>query len=133
VKDPDLTEGKADTRPDAVIPVLEEKLEVRKRRTRKGVRVRKSVQERAVTVDEPEVHQEVEVTRVPVGRVVDGPMDSYAEGDTTVIPVVEEEIVVQKRWVLREEVRIAKRGVTRHAPKRVVLRSESAHIEPLDD
>ncbi len=133
MKDPTVTEDKADTRPDAVIPVMEERLNVRKRKTRKGVRVRKSVQERAVTVDEPEVHEDVDVTRLAVGRVVDGPMDSYTEGDTTVIPVVDEEVVVQKRWVLREEIRVAKRGVTRRAPKRVVLRSESARIEPLDD
>ena len=48
----------------------------------------------------------VEVTRVPTGRVVDEAPAARAEGDTTVIPIVEEQFVVVKQLVVVEELHI---------------------------
>ena len=55
--------------------------------------------------------QTVEVTRVPVDREVDAPPAIRTEGDVTVVPVLEEVLVIEKRLVLKEEIRI--RRVTR--------------------
>ena len=59
----------------AVVPVLAEELEVHTRVVETGkVRLTKVVHERKVQVDEPLWREEVEVTRVPIPRVVEGPV-----------------------------------------------------------
>src|SRR5262245_9293205 len=47
--------------------------------------------------------EHVQIERVPVNRSVDGPISPRFEGDTLVIPVVDD--VVKSRMVLREEIR----------------------------
>jgi len=78
-----------------VIPVVVEELEVRKRTVETGRgRIRKTVTEREEVIDEPLLKEEVRVERVPVHRVVDGPVSVRQEGDTVIIPIVEEVLVV---------------------------------------
>ncbi len=43
---------------------------------------------------------------MPVGRVVDEAPAARAEGDTTIIPVVEERLVVVKQLFLVEEIHV---------------------------
>lgn len=123
----------AGTEATTTVPVVEEVLDVGKRKTTSTVRVTKQVQEREAVVEAPAVHQEVAVERVPINRVVEGPLSTRVEGDTTVIPVLEEEVFIEKRWILREEIRITKTEVSRLERKSVVLKQESAHIEPWGD
>lgn len=72
--------------------------------------------------------EEVQVERVPVNRVVDEPFGQYQEGDTTIIPVFEEVLVVEKRLMLKEEVRITRRRKTRDEHRDVRLRAERVRI-----
>lgn len=51
------------------------------------------------------------------------------EGDTTIIPVVEEQLVVEKRLVLVEEIHVVRRTGTMVQNIPVALRSERAEIE----
>jgi uncharacterized protein (TIGR02271 family) len=114
----------------AVVPVLAEELEVQKRRVETGtVRLTKVVHEREVEVDEPLWREEVEVTRVPMQRVVEGPVPVREEHGTTIISVVEEVLVVEKRWMLREEIHIRKQRSEAHQPQRITLRSEEVQVE----
>jgi uncharacterized protein (TIGR02271 family) len=114
----------------AVVPVLAEDLEVQKRRVETGkVRLTKVVHEREALVDEPLWREEVEVTRVPMQRVVEGPVPVREEHDTTILSVVEEVLVVEKRWMLREEIHIRKQRVETHQPQRITLRSEEVQVE----
>jgi uncharacterized protein (TIGR02271 family) len=114
----------------AVVPVLAEDLEVQKRSVETGkVRITKVVHEREALVDEPLWREEVEVTRVPMQRVVEGPVPVREENDTTIISVVEEVLVVEKRWMLREEIHIRKQRVETHQPQRITLRSEEVQVE----
>jgi len=113
-----------------VLPVIEEALEVHTSPVETGrVRVRKIVHEREEVVDPPLLHDEVVVERVPINRVVDGPISVRSEEDTLVIPLLEEVLVVEKRLLLKEEVRITKRRVETHMPQRVTLRREEAVVE----
>jgi uncharacterized protein (TIGR02271 family) len=113
-----------------VVPVLMEELEVQKRPVETGkVRITKVVHERETVVDEPLWHDNVAVTRVPMQRVVDGPVPVREENGTTVISVVEEVLVVEKRWMLREEIHIRKQRVETHQPQRITLRSEDVQVE----
>jgi uncharacterized protein (TIGR02271 family) len=113
-----------------VVPVLAEDLEVQKRSVETGkVRITKVVHEREALVDEPLWREEVEVTRVPMQRVVEGPVPVREENDTTIISIVEEVLVVEKRWMLREEIHLRKQRLETHQPQRITLRSEDVQVE----
>jgi uncharacterized protein (TIGR02271 family) len=122
-------------REQTVIPVLQEELNVGTRRVEvdAGVRVEKTVEEREERVDEPLTREEVDVERVAVNRPVDGPVAVRYEGDTMIVPVLEEVVVVEKRLMLKEEIRITRRRREFHAPQRVVLRREHATVERIED
>jgi uncharacterized protein (TIGR02271 family) len=114
-------------------PLLAEELQVGKRRveTGGGVRLHKSVTEREEVLDQPLLHDELVVEHVPIGRVVAAdavPRVRY-EGDTLVVPVLEEVLVVQKQLLLKEELRVTRKQNEVHAPQTVVLRSEQIKIE----
>lgn len=50
----------------------------------------------------------VEVERIPVNQETDAPPQVHQEGDTLVVPVVEEILVVTKRYRVIEEVRVTR-------------------------
>jgi uncharacterized protein (TIGR02271 family) len=113
-----------------VVPVLAEELEVQKRLVETGkVRMTKVVHERETLVDEPLFHDTVAITRVPMQRVVDGPVPVREDNGTTIISVVEEVLVIEKRWMLREEIHICKQRLETHQPQRITLRSEDVQVE----
>ena len=115
------------------VPVVEERAVVRKRRMVTGaVRVRTEVRTAEEVVDAPLAVERVEVERVPLDRWLDAPVPVRREGDTTVITLHEEVVVVGKRLRATGEVRITRRTSTRHSPERVTLRREEAVVERLD-
>jgi uncharacterized protein (TIGR02271 family) len=113
-----------------VVPVLVEELELQKRLVETGkVRITTVVHEREAVVDEPLLHDTVTITRVPIQRVVDGPVPVREEHGTTILSVVEEVLVVEKRWMLREEIHIHTQRIETHQPQRITLRSEDVQVE----
>jgi uncharacterized protein (TIGR02271 family) len=113
-----------------VLPVTQEAIEVHTTPVETGhVRIRKVVHEREETVDPPLLHDEVVVEYIPVNRVVDGPIPVRSEENTLVIPLLEEVLVVEKRLLLKEEVRVTTRRVETHTPQQVTLRREEAIVE----
>jgi uncharacterized protein (TIGR02271 family) len=116
-----------------VLPVIEEAIEVHTSPVEKGrVRIRKVVREREEVVDPPLLRDEVVVERVPINRVVEGPVSVRSEEDTLIVPLLEEVLVVEKRLLLKEELRITKRRVETRAPQRVTLRREEAVMERIN-
>lgn len=83
-----------------------------------ALEVRKTVQTVTQELDVPVRYEEATVERMPVNRVLaeDEQPAQRQEGDTLIVPVVREEIVVVKQRILVEELRITKhvRTVTRH-------------------
>ena len=117
---------------DEVIALAREELRVARRVVdRGGVRVRVSVNERDEAVDVLLREQGVEVERVPIGRVVEYPPETRQEGDTLVIPIVEEILVVERRLVLKEEVRVRRTERQRSTREATRLRSEVAEVESI--
>jgi uncharacterized protein (TIGR02271 family) len=121
---------------EMVIPVIEEQVEVTKQDVERGrFRIAKSVHEREVIVDQPLTQEHVDVNRVVVNRMIDpsddAPVVRY-EGDTIIMPVLEEVVVVDIRLMLREEVHITRRRVDTHEPQSVILRREEVTVEPID-
>jgi uncharacterized protein (TIGR02271 family) len=116
-----------------VLPVIQEQLDVQTHQVETGrVRVHKIVQEREETVDPALLRDEVVVERVPINRIVEGPVTPRTEGDTMIIPLLEEVLVVEKRLLLREELHLTKRRVEVHHPQKVKLRRAEAVIEHAD-
>jgi stress response protein YsnF len=112
------------------IPVVEERAVIRKRRRITGaVQVRTEVHERDAVVEEPVETEQVSVERVPVDQWVETPAPVRQEGDTTIIPVHEEVVVVEKRLKLVEEIHVTRQRSTQQAKKRVKLRREEAVVE----
>jgi uncharacterized protein (TIGR02271 family) len=127
--------GAGDTRREAplVLPVMEETLAVDTRPVETGrIRIRKVVHEREELVDPPLRRDDVEIERVAVNRVVEGPIPVRYEGDTMIVSLLEEVLIVETRLLLTEEVRITTRRTERHAPERVTLRREDVTIERVD-
>lgn len=115
---------------EEVVPVVEETAVVRKERVAtETVRLHKRVHEEEEVLDVPVQTEAIEVERVPVGRWLDAPVEARREGDTTVYPVVEEVVVVEKRLRLVEEVRVTRRQETRRVQERVALRREEVVVE----
>jgi uncharacterized protein (TIGR02271 family) len=113
-----------------VIPVMVEDLDVQKDKKEAGrVRIRKVVREREELVDEPLLREEVIIERVPINRFVEAAIPLRSEGDTVIISLLEEVPVVEKRLMLKEELRITVRRVEAHKPTSVTLRSEEVTVE----
>lgn len=117
------------------IPVVVEEPTVGTRAidTGRGVRVHKQVHVDRVRVDQPLESQTVDVERVAIDRPVDGPIGVRHEGDTMIVPVVEERLVWSIERVLVEEIRITRRTTVRHATEDVALRREEIHVERFDE
>jgi len=123
----------AEARGEVVVPVVEEAVAVSKRKVETGrVRVHKTVRTTEQVVDEPLFREEVSVERVPIGRVVEAAVEPRQEGDTLIVPILEEVLVVEKRLMLKEEVRITRRRVEHRSAQTVTLRSEEATLERIE-
>jgi len=112
-----------------VIPIVEERVNVQKRVREVGtVEIRKTVHERTEVVDEPLNSEDVEIERVAVNRIVEEPIPIRNEGDTMIISLLEEVLVIEKRLLLREEVHIKRVHTVVHEPQEVLLREERVEV-----
>lgn len=112
------------------IPVIEEELEVQKRQVETGtVRVNKIVSEREEVIDQALSKERAKVERIPINRIVDEALNSRFENNTWIIPVYEEVVVVEKRLILREEIRITKEISVEQHHERIPLRSETVTVD----
>ena len=115
---------------DQVLEVVEERVRIEKRLVETDhARVHVTVEERDEPVEALLVRQDLVIDRVPMGTRIDAVPPVRRDGDTVVVPVVEEVLVVEKRLVLKEELHI-RIDVTRQAETQTVrLRREHADIE----
>jgi len=105
----------AETGEDVMIPVVEERLTAETQWREAGnVRFHLRSESARQTVTARPVHEELAIEEVAVGReLADGESaESRTEGDTTIIPIVEEQPVVVMRRVLTKELRVTRRRVT---------------------
>jgi uncharacterized protein (TIGR02271 family) len=114
----------------AAIPLVEERLSVAKRQVESGrVRVQVTVEERQETVTEQLMHDDLQIERVPRNvRLTEVP-HVRLEGNTTIVPVVEEVLVVEKALMLVEEIHICRKSVSEPTEIPVTLRAERVKVE----
>jgi len=116
------------------IPVVAEQLHVTRERVATGkVRISKKVTRKEELVDEPVLSERIEIDRKVLNQVVDTAPHVRHEGDVTIIPLLEEVLVVEKRLGLREELHIRRVREESRSQQRVVLQSEHADVERIDE
>lgn len=112
------------------IPVIREELDVAKDIVETGrLRIRTHVTEREEHVDLPLSREEFTVERVAVGRTVDAPVDVRQIDDVTIVPVHEEQLVVTRRLVLKEELHIRRLVRETRETRQVTLRMQDVEVE----
>jgi len=111
-----------------VIPVVEERLNVQRREVETGrVRVSTVPEERTEQVSELLRHSEAQIERTVVNREIEEVPPIREEGDTLIVPVIEERLV--KRLFLVEEIRVTREVITERLEAPVTLRSQRVVIE----
>jgi uncharacterized protein (TIGR02271 family) len=115
---------------EETLPLAEENLVLQRRTVETGtVRVRTVLQSREEVARAEIYRQAVSVEHVPINREIDEVPTPWEDGDILVIPVVEEILVVEKRLILREEVRVRRRREVDHIEQPVTLRTMEALVE----
>jgi uncharacterized protein (TIGR02271 family) len=127
------SEREKPSKPAKVVPVLAEELDVRKAAIPTGgVRVHRRLVEHEEEFEIPLIKERVDVRRVVMDREVAGPLPVRREGDTTIIPIVEEVVRIERRYVLKEEIHVSRTAREERHIEQVVVRRQEAEIEELD-
>jgi uncharacterized protein (TIGR02271 family) len=125
----DLSRSGVEPDDERKLQLFAEELSVAKEKLETGrVRVSTRTHEREAVVDEDLARERVEVETVPMNLGIDAVPEVRQEGDTTIIPVVEEQLVVERRLVLKEEVRIRRVRSTERHQEKVKLRYQEAIV-----
>lgn len=112
------------------IPIREEELRTGKRTREAGeVTVHKDVVEQPVHEDVSLTREGVRIQRRPVREAMTGNVEPIREGETIRVPLTEEEVVVEKRPVVKEEVVITKERETHSHPVDETIKKEQVRVE----
>jgi stress response protein YsnF len=116
-----------------IIPIVEEEAVIRKRLVDvERVTVRTSADTERLTVQEDLYREDVEVTRVSIEREVAEAPAVRIEGDVTIVPIVEERLVLSKRLFLVEELHLRRSGSVERVDVPVELRRTRVDINRAD-
>lgn len=111
------------------IPLLEEQLTVTTQTVETGqLTLTKTVHETEETLTIPLQQEQYVVERTTLNQYVDEPPTTRQEGDTTIYPVVKEVLVVQKRLLLVEEIRVTRQQTQVEEIQTVHLRREEIAV-----
>ena len=115
------------------IPVVEERLNIDKQLVETGkFRIRKTVTEENVSETVPAYQENVRIERVELNQYVDAAPEVRTEGLTTIIPVVKEVLVVEKRLMLVEEIHVTRQGDEVNVEVKDRIRKEHVEITKKD-
>ena len=119
----------APDREEQVIPLHIEDIAVSRRKVETAVvRVQRVTHSRDQEIDEQVGRERVDIERVPIGRYVETMPEVREEGDITIMPIVEEVIVIERKLLLREEVHIRRVHTTERHVETVQVREQEAVI-----
>ncbi|WP_174298025.1 DUF2382 domain-containing protein [Sphingomonas bacterium] len=120
--------------PTLRVPVFQESVTVDKIDVQTdAVRVRTSVEEREVLVEEVLARGALKVERFKVDRAVDSAPPPREEGGTTIVSLVEERLVVEKRLFVIEEIHVTREQTQERVAIPVTLRATRATVERPSD
>jgi uncharacterized protein (TIGR02271 family) len=111
------------------LPVIEEHARIDKQVVERSVvKINTFIKERNETLSTALRHEEVDIERVPMNVQVSEMPEVRFEGEVIIIPVVEEQVVVSKRLVLTEELRVRRKLVEETTDVPVTLRSTEVSV-----
>ena len=126
-------QGNKMSRDEEIIPLVEESARIDKREVQtRRVQVHTVVETSEQMVREALSSRNVKVTRVPVDQPVTTLPEIRTENGVTIVPVLEEVLVVEKRLILKEEVHIEQELSHETVEVPVTLRKQRAVVERLD-
>jgi uncharacterized protein (TIGR02271 family) len=106
--------------------VLHEQVNIDKETVVSGkVVIRKNVYEENEMITVSVSHEEVKIKKVAINKYVDAAPEIRYEGETTIIPVIKEVLIVEKKLLLVEEVHVTKNVVTETIEHTVPVRKKS--------
>jgi len=113
-----------------VIPVIEEELSIGKKVVESAkVKISKTVSEEQVTLTEPVISEELIVERISVNKMQETTPVVRHEGNKTIIPVIKEVLVVEKKIVLVEEIHVTRKEVKSYVKHSDTIRKEEIQVE----
>lgn len=125
-----MTSNRSTGEHGAVVPIVEEEAVVTTRAVdRVGMRLHQTTSTREEIAEGTGTRVHAEVDRVAVNREVREVPGIRTEGDLLYIPVVEEEVVVTKRLILREEIVVRRTVETETVRVPVTLRRTEVTVE----
>ena len=117
---------------DIKLLVINEEIKVHKKLVDGDtVRITKKTNEFSETIDTSVTTEEVKIEKVAFNKYLDTHPEVRYEGDTIIIPVVKEVVVVEKKILLVEEVRITKHIHTSSEEQIIPLRHQEIIVERL--
>ena len=115
------------------LPLVEEVLNVEKQQTTRKVRVHTRLEIVEKRIEEELITEQVFVTRKTVNAYVDAAPTIRTVGDLTIIPVLEEVLVLEKKLLLKEEIHIQRKEIRETVVETVPVRKQRAVIEAVDE
>jgi stress response protein YsnF len=112
-----------------VLPLHVEEVSIDRRKVERSLRVHVQTVSHDHLIDEAVAHEAVEIERVAIGRPINAIPPVREEGDMTVVSVVEEVLVIERRLILKEEIRLRRVRTTERHRETVILREQNAVIE----
>jgi uncharacterized protein (TIGR02271 family) len=114
-----------------IIPVIHEELQIEIKTVETGkVHIAKKVIEEVSVLNQTQTSEQVMVERIPINQYVDSaPQATRQEGDVTIISVVKEVLVVEKRLMLVEEIRLTRQKTQENKEFTATLRKEEISVE----
>ena len=118
---------------ERTIPLYEEQVDIVKvEAVTDRLQVSTHVDERAVLIENTVERGQLTIERITVDRAVDHAPEPRQEGDTLIVSVVEERLVVEKRLFVVEELRITRTSTTDRVTIPETIRTMRASVERAD-
>jgi stress response protein YsnF len=113
------------------IPIIEEQLNISTKEIETGtVTIRKEVATKEGFLKATLIEDDVEIQRVKIGRVVEAPPPAIRyEGNTMIVSVVREELIVHRQLVLDEELHITKHKVEKEVREPFEIKKEVVKVK----
>ena len=122
-----------DSDSERTIPLWQERLDVTKvDAVTDQLRVSTHVDTREVLVEGDVERTNLTVDRIAVDREVTAAPEPRQDGDTLIVSVVEERLVIEKRLFVIEELRITRTSTTQHVAIPETVRTMRATVERAD-
>ncbi|RZL51834.1 MAG: DUF2382 domain-containing protein [Variovorax sp.] len=109
--------------------VAEEARVLKHRAATERVSVRTVPEEEQLVLRDEVLRDTIEITRVPVDRAVETAPETRTEGEVTIISIIEERLVVEKRLFVVEELHLRRRTTAEQVELPTTLRRTRVEIE----